>query len=521
MAHWIKFWLVTMMMLASNNAANAADIESLLMPGPVIEGHAKLETECSRCHVRFSKRTQNQLCRDCHEDIDKDIRHHTGFHGRNPAISDATCKSCHTEHVGRDADIVHLNRATFDHDLTDFHLRGGHASVACASCHEEDRKFSETPGSCIDCHRDNDPHKGNLGDKCGDCHTPRAWNEFEFDHDKTDFPLEGKHKKAACDACHVNERYKNTPATCDACHALDDVHGGDNGDKCEDCHSPRDWKKSEFDHDRDTEFRLRGRHRKIECEACHVEPVNRKEPPSDCHGCHRNDDQHRGRYGRKCDSCHNEKSWKRARFDHTGQTDFPLKGKHRDLNCDACHQGKLDEEQLGRDCIACHRADDAHDGRQGEDCARCHTESGWAQRVLFDHDLTPFPLIGMHASAPCEECHLSTAYGETRAECNACHEQDDVHKGGVGTDCGRCHNPNDWALWMFDHDKQTDFSIDGAHSDLLCADCHNKPVGGRKVDQSVRCNACHAQDDAHGGRFGRYCERCHNTDSFRDVSIQR
>jgi hypothetical protein len=40
-----------------------------------------------------------------------------------------------------------------------------------------------------------------------------------------------------------------------------------------------------------------------------------------------------------------------------------------------------------------------------------------------------------------------------------------------------------------------------------------------EVRQSSRCHACHEFDDAHSGRFGRYCERCHDSESFRNVTI--
>ena len=47
--------------LAGSTAA-ANTIERMVMPGPVIEGHAKYENECSRCHRLFSKTAQKGLC---------------------------------------------------------------------------------------------------------------------------------------------------------------------------------------------------------------------------------------------------------------------------------------------------------------------------------------------------------------------------------------------------------------------------------------------------------------------------
>ena len=67
---------VTVMMIATvagMDVAVSAGIKSLVMPGKVIEGHAKYENECGRCHKSFSKESQNHLCRDCHETVDVDI----------------------------------------------------------------------------------------------------------------------------------------------------------------------------------------------------------------------------------------------------------------------------------------------------------------------------------------------------------------------------------------------------------------------------------------------------------------
>jgi len=497
----------------------ALELEKLLMPGEVIQGHAKLENTCSHCHSRFSKTTQAQLCRDCHEDVDRDIRDKRGFHGRITGIATTECKSCHSEHLGRDADIIRLDPLAFDHRHTDFPLGGAHTSVACSACHETNKKYAEAASTCHACHDEQDPHRGNLGDECRNCHTVESWKKFDFDHDKTDFPLHGAHRNTACNTCHINEKYKNTAKICKACHALDDVHNGNNGPQCADCHNERKWDESQFDHDKDTDFRLKGRHADVACEACHIDPVKDKKPATDCVACHRGDDAHHGRYGNKCQRCHSETAWKKSHFDHRRDTDFRLQGKHRQLLCNACHRGDIYKEDLSVECFSCHRSDDVHSGQEGRQCQRCHQASGWNDGIVFDHDLTRFPLLGLHATTPCEECHLSPAFKDTERTCIGCHRDDDTHKATLGSECQNCHNPNSWSLWIFDHNKQTEFELLGAHHDLRCNDCHKRPSKGA-VSQSQQCNACHRQDDIHQGHFGSDCARCHTTEDFRDVQIK-
>ena len=516
----ILLMAIAILIPATSNPVRGANIETLLMPGEVIQGHAKLESECSSCHVRFRKGTQKELCLDCHKEVNKDIKGKRGYHGRLPDIANTDCKSCHSEHLGREADIVHLDPLSFKHTQTDFPLRGAHTSVACSACHKAGKKYAEAPSRCSSCHGKQDPHKGNLGEDCQNCHTTQNWQKFDFDHDKTDFPLHGAHRDTACNTCHINERYKKTAKTCNSCHALDDVHKGVNGPDCADCHNERKWRESDFDHGRDTKFALKGKHADARCERCHVDPVKDKTPDTACVSCHRGDDAHHGRYGTKCQSCHSETSWKKARFDHARSTKFPLEGRHEQLVCSACHRGDLYKEQLSVQCNSCHQVDDVHRGQEGKQCERCHQASGWGDSIVFDHGLTRFPLLGLHATVPCEECHVSSAFKDTPHDCISCHKDDDDHKATLGTACHTCHNPNSWGVWLFDHNEQTDFELLGAHRELHCSDCHNRPADDG-VSQSKQCNTCHKSDDIHRGQFGSDCARCHSTESFRDVQIKR
>ncbi len=118
-------------------AVFAADIETLLMPGKVIEGHKKWEDTCSKCHKVFGELGQSKLCLDCHDKIESDIKKKRGYHGRYSQVKRQECRSCHTEHIGRDGDIVKLDKETFDHHLTDFKLKGTHKKVDCRLCHKK------------------------------------------------------------------------------------------------------------------------------------------------------------------------------------------------------------------------------------------------------------------------------------------------------------------------------------------------------------------------------------------------
>jgi hypothetical protein len=144
----------------------------------------------------------------------------------------------------------------------------------------------------------------------------------------------------------------------------------------------------------------------------------------------------------------------------------------------------------------------------------------WDQDVRFDHDFSRFPLLGKHRDVVCEDCHETPAFHDAAEECVDCHAEDDVHKSRLGKDCAFCHNPNDWQAWTFDHTAQTDFALDGAHAGLDCNVCHRKAVETMAaIDLATSCGSCHRKDDVHGGEFGQQCERCHTTESFRQLRV--
>ena len=144
--------------------------------------------------------------------------------------------------------------------------------------------------------------------KCTSCHNVESWDEIQFDHKQTDFPLEGRHAFARCSNCHQKEENGNKikldlgglSNTCVSCHA--DIHAGQFAEKgkvdCSRCHVTQDWLAEKFDHNRDSKFEIKGGHINVPCKSCHKpflvsgkSVVKYKSINSDCSACHefRND----------------------------------------------------------------------------------------------------------------------------------------------------------------------------------------------------------------------------------------
>jgi len=580
-------WLLAMLAGTVVPAASAQTLESVLSPGKLIQGHAKYEADCRNCHVPFDRAAQDGLCMECHKEIGRDVRSKAGYHGR---LKPQMCRSCHTDHRGRDVRIAEFDRKTFDHRLTDYLLRGAHGKVDCAKCHLPGKRWAETPQACNDCHRKDDKHKGSLGPKCGDCHTEADWKETKFDHSKTRFDLTGKHVDVKCVDCHKDNRFKDTPRTCIGCHKKDDKHKTRFGEKCESCHGTRDWKDTSlFNHDRDTKYPLRGKHRvakcdschrgnlyteklttacvdchkkddkhkgslgpkceachterdwkdtggkfdhdktkfpllgkhaKVECKDCHKAGAQYKDAPSTCLGCHKKDDKHEGNLGEKCADCHNEREWKDVRkFDHD-KTKFRLRNAHaaRTVKCDACHKDLKSFRNTPLECYGCHRKDDKHEGQQGKRCETCHSDRDW-KTTTFDHGRTDFPLTGRHITVECKKCHETQRYKDAARECYACHKKDDKHKLRLGERCEKCHTTRDWKIWDFDHDRRTEYKLEGAHRRVACDSCHVQaaPKGKDAAAVSRDCYVCHRRDDVHDGAFGVRCDRCHLASNWKEL----
>ena len=419
--------------------ALALGVESLLMPGEVTAKHARVERECKKCHDPFDKAAQNPLCLSCHKDVAADIGDTRGYHGQDPAVRGRACRTCHAEHKGRAADLVHLDRERFDHRLTDRPLRGGHLHARCDDCHTAGKRYREAPSRCNDCHGRKDPHEASLGEACDSCHAETAWKAVRFDHDTAGFRLDGRHHGARCEGCHKTKRFKPTASDCYACHERNDKHRGSFGRACQSCHTTRAFAGTTFDHARKTQFPLLSRHARTACGSCHKDALAAASTPTTCPGCHERDDAHHGQFGRTCETCHVPTEWRRPTFEHDRNTRFQLRGRHREVRCTECHRGTLHVERLDTGCNGCHREDDVHHGRQGPRCDKCHDERGWSRDVLVDHAATDFPLTGAHTRVACMRCHTSAVFKNVAHECVSCHERDAVHRCQRGAQCERCH----------------------------------------------------------------------------------
>jgi hypothetical protein len=515
------------MLILSASGASALTIETAVMPGPVIQGHAKLEGDCGNCHERFDRAAQPGLCLGCHKPVRADVIAKTGYHGR---LSDKEreCRHCHTDHKGRQARIVVLREHEFDHRRTDFELAGKHKLQACTSCHRPGMRHSQAPSECVACHRKDDKHKGGLGANCSTCHDENDWKHARFDHAKTKFPLRRAHAQPSvrCESCHAGQKFKGTPQECGTCHREDDMtkgHKGHFGSRCEKCHDEGAWKTPTFRHDRDTAYPLVDRHRAVKCENCHRAPLFREKTSTRCVACHRPDDVHKGSLGERCDKCHSPRGWKTTAFNHDADTRFALRERHKAVACTACHKDQGMREKLPLTCVGCHERDDrekGHGGRLGDQCDKCHNPRGW-KTTAFDHETqTHFPLRDRHKAAACTACHKDQGMREKLPlTCFGCHEGDDRdkgHRGHLGPKCESCHDTRGFKhAPLFDHARDTPFSLAGKHARIECVSCHKEPLLRTRTDAA--CYGCHKDQDVHFETYGLRCETCHLGEDWRKI----
>ncbi len=239
------------------------------------------------------------------------------------------------------------------------------------------------------------------GLRCDACHTPGGWTPAKFAHERTGFPLQGRHQAVACRSCHRRDWREPVPESCAGCHT--DPHAQEFGLLCRSCHSEDRWQPLFLvDAHRRTQFPLSGRHATIPCQECHVEQRERTftRTAVGCVGCHGGDlarasqtTINHGPLGQNCLSCHLPTSFSPARL-VAHEPCFPIGGTvHAPVRCVDCHvQSALVRANLSGSCRGVPVR-----------CAECHVH---AKGVTDNQHVG---VVGYaHASERCAGCHQTT-----------------------------------------------------------------------------------------------------------------
>jgi hypothetical protein len=299
--------------------------------------------------------------------------------------------------------------------------------------------------------------------------------------------------------------------------------------------------RTQFDH-LTTGYELRGAHRDMSCEYCHVNGVF-KGTPRTCVGCHTvgsrisstpRPPSHISTQD-NCELCHSIYNFLPiVHMDHTAtrgscfscHNGVAAQGKGpdhipADNNCDACHTtnafvpARMDHVNLAaksRSCRSCHAGVGASGMPRSHlpttaDCGSCHTTLAWSP-ARFDHS-------GL--STNCQSCHNgASATGKvaghmtTALDCSTCHRYPNwtpvsfahsstEYPGGhrSATACTTCHTTNtDHATWQFAAYRP---QCAGCHASLFKPEAHDKTAEGMKynVAELQNCTAaCHVYTDA-------------------------
>jgi hypothetical protein len=343
------------------------------------------------------KKHKDVPCASCH--TGRDSRGKTSFSGLKPDCNAAgQCHedSLHQATLGDRCMTCHVSGTwdalKFDHDkpfpkdakgkVDSFPLKGEHKKNKCESCHP-DRKFSEAPTACASsgCHKEDDAHKGRLGDKCQQCHVETGDNIFNH-NTMAAFKLDGKHLTVRCADCHPSVTFKPRPTDCFGCHPEPAVHKGQYGTGCAQCHTTRTWEDVKPLHDVG-DFSLKGMHDNLSCERCHRDSRPLAGAGNLCINCHRQDDIHNNSLSPRCGECHTQWSFAPAKFDHS-RVGCNLTGLHRTISCFDCHRNG-NFAGLSPQCIGCHRDDAVRTGISTypghlttTTCANCHNPNSWS-----------------------------------------------------------------------------------------------------------------------------------------------
>ena len=552
----IVFFLTVFLIIVSG-----LRITAQISPGDLANAHAKLEgiTNCTKCHVLGEKLT-NSKCLDCHIEIKELIAGKRGYHASRE-VEGKNCFSCHSDHHGKTFKIVNFDKDKFDHKNADYELLGKHKEQECTACHKPEfikvKKSQKKEASylgletnCLSCHEDF--HQNTLSSNCSSCHNFYTFKPAPgFDHQKTKFPLNGKHTKVDCTKCHPlvekngsKFRYSGIKFNnCTNCHR--DVHDNKFGQDCRKCHNEESFHKiiglNTFDHSK-TNYPLTGKHQSINCASCHkgnyTLPINH-EHCSDCHA-----DFHKNQFAKDgkspdCLNCHSIEGFSKILYsvEKHNKTSFKLEGKHSTALCSSCHKksGAWEFNKIGKVCIDCHtdyhRNEFAKAG-YSPGCNDCHDTEAFSNiRYSVDqHNKTSFPLEGGHLATPCILCHKKDnekgwKFKKIGKDCIDCHAN--IHKNIIDEkyfpeqNCKLCHNVSGWSKVNFDH-TLTKFPLLDKHAELACRRCHLFEKKDGILNQKFKgysniCVTCHK--DIHNHQFDENevspCGNCHGFKSWK------
>lgn len=341
---------------------------------------------CFSCHQQETFLGLSTECASCHLDT------YTATINPNHSAAGITtnCQTCHN--------INSWIPSTFNHISTGFELLGRHATIDCSSCH-----VGTTTGlqqNCISCHLNNYNSAPahliqNYPLNCEMCHNSVAWNQTNFNHNTTIFPLTGAHLNTNCSGCH-SSGFSGTTTICSDCH-INNYNSSVNPSHtnlllptdCNSCHTTNPgWKPASFSI-HNNYYQLIGAHSVIanNCITCHNGNYNNT--PNTCFGCHQsnynsttNPPHASAGFPVDCVQCHSQNVWVPSTFQHDNQY-FPIySGKHRNTwtQCSNCHINNNNYAEFS--CLTCHehrkdRMDDKHSDVSGyvyesNACLACH-----------------------------------------------------------------------------------------------------------------------------------------------------
>jgi hypothetical protein len=284
----------------------------------------------------LGEKLTNTKCLDCHTEIKNAITSKDGYHA-SKEVQGKFCYTCHSEHHGKQFQLVRFDKNSFNHSLTGYMLEGKHKSASCTDCHKKeyihDEKLRNKKSTwlglskdCRSCHQDF--HQGTLPANCASCHN---FNSFKpatgFDHQKTAFQLKGKHAQVDCNKCHPSiirqgERFIQYAgikfSNCTNCHK--DPHNNSFGQNCKSCHTEESFQKlvssKSFDHSR-TAYPLTGKHQTVSCVSCHKGNYSQPIPHNQCLNCHK--DYHKNQFRKNgvnpdCNECHSTDGFNKTSY---------------------------------------------------------------------------------------------------------------------------------------------------------------------------------------------------------------